>query len=103
MWRAVILAALLSGCVSTTPTKVVDTPTYHPPLPDPYAVCQVEWRVVEVDGEMLVGVSYQDNLNLAVCIKDMERFISQLMGVTCHYREELKEVVCRKEQHDTKN
>lgn len=77
------------------PIPVVEKlPVYHPAMPAPYAACPIRWEVVVVDGKPKVALSYDDNVTAAMCNKDIERFISQLITLTCHYRQELKESNC---------
>lgn len=98
--RAVIFAAVLAlvGCTSTPePTKVPDVSnkiTYEPPMPKPLEVCDVHWEVLIVDNKPYVALTYEDNVNFAVCAKDLEKYISELTLVVCQYRQ------CSKEQND---
>lgn len=105
MWKQISLAAMLVGCTSTPPVTVpviVEVPVYHPSMPVPYSVCNVVWEVLRVENLAKVAVSYNDNLTLAICLEDVERYISQLKNVACYYRQDLKEYICSKEQHVSK-
>lgn len=90
--RAIILAIVLAlaGCSSTH----VDT-TFHPRMPQPLKVCDIEWKVLIVDDTPYVALTYDDNVTAAMCFKEYERYIHQLMRVTCSYRETLNEAVCK--------
>ena len=97
MWKGIALVALLAGCTSTAPAPViVDVPVYHPAMPSPYSVCNVVWDVVEIENSAKVVLSYNDNLTMAICLGDIERYVTQLINVSCHYRQELKEYICNK-------
>lgn len=93
MRQAVILAALLLVGCETTPVAppvvppVAEKITYHPPMPRPLSYCDVKWRVLIVDNQPYVGLSYEDNINFAICAKDMERYLSEMQMVLCHYRQ----------------
>lgn len=94
MLREIVAALLLTGCV-TSPLPPQKVPEYHPPLPRPYEVCDVRWEVLEVGGKVKVALSYEDNINLAICQKDIERYISQLVGVVCNYQN--NKTICSEE------
>lgn len=89
-----LLAILLGGCALTSATVVQEVPTYHPTMPAAISACPVTWKVIEVDGQAMVAISYNDNVTAAICNKDVGRYISQLLTVTCQYRQELKESIC---------
>lgn len=91
MYKTLIPLLFVVGCSTTATTEYITPPVYHPPLPYPYEVCDVSWEVIEVDNNAKVALSYNDNVKLAVCIGDMERYISQLVNVVCHYRQCIKE------------
>lgn len=96
---AVLISALLVGCGTTpTPPTVPDVSNqvvYHPPLPRPTQVCYIQWKVLVVEGQPYVALSYEDNINFAICAKDLERYLSELNLVVCHYRQ------CDKDQNAT--
>jgi len=95
MLKCLLLPLLLVGCTSVPPViKVTELPKYHPSLPIPYAVCPVYWEVLEQGGKAKIALSYNDNVTAAICNNDIERYISQLINITCHYRYELKESIC---------
>jgi hypothetical protein len=97
MSRSPVIAAvliLLAGCGVLPVSTVHDIPQYHPPMPVAYTVCPVRWEVIEVEERAMVALSYNDNVTAAICNKDIERYISQLLTVTCQYRQELKERIC---------
>ncbi len=91
MWRIALI--FLTGC-TTTQKEVVTAPVYHPTLPPSLVVCPVKWEVLEVKGKAKVALSYNDNVTAAICNKDIERYLSQLLNITCHYRQKLKESIC---------
>jgi hypothetical protein len=99
MFRAIALALLLTGCSVTPEVISITSPVNHPELPSPYRTCEAAWKVLDVEGRAYIAVSYDDNLNLAICELDKERYISELKIVTCQYRQELNEIQCRKETH----
>lgn len=98
--RKMILATLLilAGCASAPPlpqpVAKAETPIFHPTLPKPLKVCYVHWKVLVVDGVPYVALSYEDNINFAMCGKDLEAYISELNEAICQYRH------CNKEQDD---
>lgn len=94
MWKTLILALLLSGCGSTITPPKIDTPVYHPSMPVPYMACNISLEVLEVNKQAEVSMSYNDNVTAAICNKDMERYLTELTKITCHYRRELKESIC---------
>lgn len=95
MYKGLILSlVLLSGCASTSVPTVVEPVKYYPPMPAPLQVCDVRWEVLEVNELAKVALSYNDNVTMAICLRDIERYISQLLSVACHDRQDLKEKVC---------
>ncbi len=95
---AILLATTLAAC-ETTPAIPVAAPklepmVYHPQMPKPLAVCDVTWKVLVVDNTPYVALTYEDNINFAVCAKDLERYLSELTLVVCQYRQ------CSKESND---
>ena len=99
----ILALILLTGCCVTPPPVVVETPIYHPELPTPYSACVAHWEVLEVDKRAKIALSYNDNVNMAVCAKDLQRFLSESKTILCHYRAELKESHCSKELHEISN
>jgi hypothetical protein len=67
---------------------------YHPSWPYPFEACSVNWKVIEVEGEPMVALSYNDNVEAAACMLDLERYLKQLTGMTCSYRVDLDEAKC---------
>jgi hypothetical protein len=97
----VLVAALLVGCETTPVAPPVVPPvsekiTYEPPMPKPLQFCDVKWKVLVVDNQPYVALSYEDNINFAVCAKDLEKYISEVNLVVCHYRQCSKEENARK-------
>ena len=100
--RELILAGalLLSGCAAFMPVPpviVAEAPTYHPAFPEPYSICPITWEVLDSGGDPKVAISYNDNLTAAICDKDKDRYIKQLLQLTCYYRLDLDERICNKE------
>ena len=99
MHKVIIAALLLTGCSLTNPVIVETPPVYHPNLPTPYTACNaVSWEVLVYENKPIVTISYSDNITAAICAKDMERYLSQLKTVVCHYRQDLKEEACKEPQ-----
>ena len=91
----ILLATLvLSACVSTNEGGAQPKLAYHPPLPTPVKACPINWVVLEYEGAPYVALTYNDNVQGAICNKDVQRYIKELQKVTCSYREELKEPAC---------
>ena len=85
------LLLFLAGCSSTpsVPPPVVEAKpvVYHPALPTPLYPCVANWKVLVVDNQPYVALTYQDNINLAICGVKVEAYIDELMEVACHYRD----------------
>lgn len=101
--RKMILAAsilFLSACTSTPavpPVVSAEKPVYHPAMPRPIEVCNVHWEVLIVNNTPYVALTYEDNINFAKCGMEQERYLSELLLVTCHYRQ------CSKDNNDNNN
>ncbi len=94
MYRYAI-AALLVGCSATTSTQEVNV-VQHPAFPSPYSACSAVTWGVQVEGERAyVRTTYKENVVVAQCFKDLERYITELKNVACYYREDLKESTCQ--------
>ena len=93
--RYLILATalLLSACTVTEP-KTVAPPVFHPTLPTPLQACPIEWKVLIVENQPYVALTYNNNITAAMCFNEYERYIHQLLRVTCSYREKLNEQTC---------
>lgn len=92
--RGIILALMLTGCASTEFIPPVEAPTFHPEFPAPYSVCNIVWEVLEVQGNAKVALSYNDNITAAICDQDKDRYIQQLLNLTCYYRQDISERIC---------
>lgn len=98
---AVISSLFLAGCNSTpVPAPPQPLPTFHPSLPPPIEPCPVTWRVIIQNDQPFVALTYDDNITAAMCFKEIERYIHQLLRVTCSYREGLNEAVCLRINND---
>ena len=99
----VLSTLLLTACIGTPPVQD-PKPILHPPWPSAYQVCPVTWKLYEVDNQPIVALSYNDNVTLASCVKDMERLLNQYKQMICSYRKELDEEHCalynKKEQNE---
>lgn len=86
-----IAILFLFGCSSTPttppPAEKVERVVYHPALPSPLYPCVANWKVLIVDNQPYVALTYQDNINLAICGVKVESYIDELMEVVCHYRD----------------
>lgn len=89
MSRGIICSLLL--LVASCSTIPEAREQVHPPLPRPYSPC-VE-RPFKVENSK-IWISYYDSVNLAICIKDSERYITELLNVVCYYNK--KEKVCQR-------
>jgi hypothetical protein len=98
----VIVLATLSSCASKPMSVpiVIETPVIHPVFPQPYSVCPVTWEVLDVEGSAKIALSYNDNITAAICAKDKNRYIEQLINLTCYYRKDKSERICTKEKND---
>lgn len=77
---------LLVGCVSTT---VPETIPLILPWPTPMSECEI--TTVSITPEGNIQMSYQDNINIAVCERDMFRYIKDLHTIICQHQPTDKE------------
>lgn len=80
-----VTALTLTGCTISTPEEV-ETAVYHPAWPVPYETCDVEWKVMVVDKEPFVALSFEDNLKMAACTEDLIRYLKEMNIKFCTYR-----------------
>jgi len=77
----VLPVIFLTGCAlnSAPPTEPLLLP-----WPSPMATCEIS--SVEIDNQGRVILSYQDNINIAVCERDMFRYIKDLTQIICTHQ-----------------
>lgn len=93
MYRYAI-ALLLVSCSSTTTPEV--NVVQHPAFPVPYSACNAVNWAVQVDGdEAYVRTTYRENVLVAQCFKDLERYLIEVKNVACYYRKDLEESICQ--------
>lgn len=84
---SIIAAVFLLGCTSTT------KPPVKPPLvlswPSPMDICEITTVSITPEGE--IQMSYQDSVNIAVCERDMFRYIKDLSTIICKHQPNDKE------------
>jgi len=80
-----VTALTLTGCTISTPEQV-ETAVYHPAWPAPYETCDVEWKIMVVDKEPFVALSFEDNLKMAACTEDLIRYLKEMNIKFCTYR-----------------
>ncbi len=87
-FKMLMAVLLLTGCTLTP--EVVKAPTYHPPLPEPYATCEhIEWEyIITEDNKARPSLSYQHGLDLSLCRDDMIRYLKQSTKIIEYYRNE---------------
>lgn len=59
---------------------------FAPQLPAPLEVCQVPWRVLIVDDQPYIGLSYSDSLTFSTCRIRVESYIEKLLLAACYYK-----------------
>lgn len=99
MYRQVIAALSMLTLVAckTTPATGGGAPAsevYHPRLPRPVEVCSLDWKVIVVDNEPFVALTYNDNVTAAICDDRKTQYIEELLQVVCQYRKPLNEKIC---------
>ena len=82
-----VTAFTITGC-SISPQEQVDTAVYHPAWPTPYEVCDVDWKVMVIENEPFVALSFDDNLKMAACTQDLIRYLKEMNIKFCSYRPE---------------
>lgn len=83
-----ICILLMFGCNSTTPPPE-EKPALVLPWPMPMATCEISSIVVTQEGK--VQMDYVDNINIAVCERDMLRYIKDLTEMVCKHQPGVKE------------
>lgn len=78
----------LSACTTKLPPPPAEPTIY--PWPTPMMECSIS--SVRIDPETAdVILSYQDNVNIAVCERDMFRYIKDLSKIICKHQPKDKE------------
>lgn len=92
----VALALMIQGCAIFDILKPQDdNVTIHPELPRPVQPVNVDWKVDQINDEIVVMTSYDEFLNLLENQNDIVRFIDQMNNTVCYYRKELEETFCQ--------
>ena len=89
---------LLLGCSTTVVPPPQPAPVvveYHPPWPDPLQPCPIKWETFNINNKPYVALSFEDNLNFAICGQDMRKYILETRQIICHYRRSLSEPQCK--------
>lgn len=76
-----ISSIVLTGCATNTPPTSLDLGL---PWPTPMLICEIENVKVTETGEVIL--SYTDNVNIAICERDMLRYIKDLTNMVCVYQ-----------------
>lgn len=88
--KILILSSLvLTGCTSTPNTVYRDKPPLILPWPTPMMICEISG--VKITPEGRVELPYEDNVNIAVCERDMLRYILDLKEMICKHQPKDKE------------
>lgn len=81
---SLLLILLVAGCANTPAPPRIELP-----WPTPMQPCII--NSVRIDSNGDVVLSYQDNINIAVCERDMFRYIKDLTKIICvHQPNQLK-------------
>lgn len=90
-----LILILLSGCSSMSWDSLPEEPiVVHPDLPRPIEIHIMSWLLFEYDKQNVVGVPYDDFLNLLDTQYSTHRYIEQLRKSVCFYRKDLQEEFC---------
>jgi hypothetical protein len=99
----IVLAGLM-GCASPKTSYVqAPIPKYDPQFPAPYEVCNISFEVIEENNRAMVSITYNDNITAAICDRDKDRYIQQLINLTCFYRKDLNERICNNKELNEQN
>ena len=96
MYKKLILVALLGimvGCQNTVYTNrdTINDPTW----PKPIENRNFETKVVTTkQDEIIVGMSYEDNIEYRIWQEDILRYIKDQQAMICFYRKNLVEPQC---------
>jgi hypothetical protein len=71
-----------------------DKVTLHPDLPRPVQHISVDWRIIELDGDVYVATEYGKFLNFMEYQNGVFRYIQQVNKTVCYYRDDLQEQFC---------
>lgn len=90
---ALILGTMLAGCAQQQPTLVQQKA--DPAWPDPIqAYKENSFKVINQDGKIWVGMSFDDSQNFRIWLNDIQRYVKDQDSMICYYRSQLKESRC---------
>lgn len=92
MKAIIALCLLLVGCANTT--APVQVQRLDPLWPDAVQTFQGDWKVINVDGSLYVGLPYNQFQNFTGFLGDVKRYTKDTHDVLCYYRVNLKEPTC---------
>lgn len=93
MKAAVIaLCLLMVGCSAEKKPEQVQR--LDPSWPDAIQTFQGDWKVIDLDGSLYVGLPYNEFQNFTGFLGDVKRYTKDTHDVLCYYRAHLNETRC---------
>ena len=100
-----LLLLCLLGCTSTpTPPIVVDTPIFHPPIPEPVKITPPKWVILtpstkdviiqEENAYSYMCLSWEDYLVMGQNMQIIIHGFKEYHTLLCYYRKDLNEIEC---------
>lgn len=90
----ILCVALLCGCQHTDVPVQPPVVVNHPSWPAPIVPYKFDWKVIQVDDKVYVGLEYDQSIEFRIFMEDIKRYIKDSNDVICFYRDSLKEVRC---------
>lgn len=92
MKAAIALCLLLVGC--SAEKAPVQAQRLDPSWPDSVQTFQGDWKVIDVNGSLYVGLPYNQFQGFTGFLGDVKRYTKDTHDVLCYYRNHLKEPTC---------
>lgn len=89
----IVMIFIMQGC-TVTKTELVDKPIFHPTRPEPVKTFIPNWKVIVIDGNPFVGLSYTESIENRLWLERVLAYISKQNAIICSYRKDLKEDIC---------
>lgn len=90
----ILISVFLIGCKTTEQAPNTPAVINHPTWPTPILPYTFQWKVIQVEDEVYVGLEYNQSLEFRVFLEDLKRYIKESNSLICFYREDLKESRC---------
>lgn len=93
--KATVIALCLLAVGCSEVKQPVQVQRLDPSWPDPVQTFQGDWKVINDNGVLYVGLPYNEFQGFTGFLGDVKRYTKDTHDVLCYYRANLKESTCQ--------